>query len=503
MLTSILDLPTELILEIIIYSDDPTDAIIVYLGMTCRRLHDICQVLVLERQLPVLRALASRGRLLIYKNSGSIAMKDEELDDVKEIFQASFHKIKYIPITFSDEEIASIHRLIFHANAVGYINITLDLLPYSFGLPENTDWYKPLASLIRVSSEKDMASLTITGIRHRYFTPLPIPKTPSSPVKKKISIFSLRKDRFFGHNRRPGGIGTQPDLQVNAPKSERLPDTGVYFGTPQGLKSFEIHSPFLFQGACFPQTLRALNGGYLTKLSFQDTRLCISDWGNILPLLSMPLLSEFHVGDSDIAFCDLSPFLMRHSSITHLDLSRSRPIGPIMPPKGLLPHLEVMNGNPDYLVELLSSWKHLFPELRSIALTTQHPMRAIQHGSFDNILRKLTDRKRGTIHLSLEFSQPASLSRYFSKAKSKPYSSECVKTLEIITFEKFPISCLRFFSWVSVKFPYVQELDLKRVVSLDLNMWTRRLDALWDSCPELRSVIIGVETYQRPAKATQ
>ena len=80
MLTSILDLPTELILEIIIYSADSTDATIVYLGMTCRRLHDICQILVLERQLPVLRALASRGRLLIYKNAGSIAMKDEELD---------------------------------------------------------------------------------------------------------------------------------------------------------------------------------------------------------------------------------------------------------------------------------------------------------------------------------------------------------------------------------------------------------------------------------------
>ena len=93
--STILDLPTELILEII-HSDDFTNATIAYLGMTCRRLHDICQVLVLERQLAVLRALANRRCLLIYKNPGSIAMKDEELDDVKEIFQASFHKIEYL-----------------------------------------------------------------------------------------------------------------------------------------------------------------------------------------------------------------------------------------------------------------------------------------------------------------------------------------------------------------------------------------------------------------------
>ena len=101
--TSILDLPTELILEII-HSDDSTDATIAYLGMTCRRLHDICQVFVLERQLPVLRALVSRRRLFIYKNSTSIAMKEEELGDVKEIFQASFHKIEYVPVTFTVEE---------------------------------------------------------------------------------------------------------------------------------------------------------------------------------------------------------------------------------------------------------------------------------------------------------------------------------------------------------------------------------------------------------------
>ncbi|KIJ94762.1 hypothetical protein K443DRAFT_349468 [Laccaria amethystina LaAM-08-1] len=380
-----------------------------------------------------------------------------------------------------------------------------------FTLAEKRDWYEPLASLIRVSSEKDMVRLTITGLPHGergYFTPIPIPipipKTPTSPVKDYFSIFSPLKDRFFGHKTRSGGIGTQHNCEVRAPERQRLlNNTGVYFGISRGLKCFEIHSPLPFYEACFPHTLRVLNGGYLTKLSLWNTRLRMSDWGNILPLLSMPLLSEFNVGDSNIAFRDLSPFLLRHSSIAHLDLSHSNPIEPIMPPAGFLPRLEVISGNADYLLGLLSSQKHLLPNLRSVALT-RHRLRTIQHGVLDNILRNLADRKGGKIHLSIEFSNSDGLTEWFSKAKTEPCSLDCVKTLEIIRFG-FRITsemCDSFFSWVSV-FPYVQELDLTQMVPPDSKMWTWRLDGLWDSCPELQSIRVGVKTYQRPVKAVK
>ncbi|EDR04218.1 uncharacterized protein LACBIDRAFT_330842 [Laccaria bicolor S238N-H82] len=505
--TSILDLPTELILEII-HSDDSTDVTIAYLGMTCRRLHDICQVLVVECQLPVLRTLVSRRRLFIYKNPTSITMKDEELGDIKEIFQASFHKIEYVPVTFIAEENASVHGLIFHANAVCHINIILDSPSYMFSKAGEEDWHKSLASLISVSSAKDMASLTITGIPHgdlQYFTPIPgIPKTPSSPVKKYLSIFSPRKVRFLGHKTPSGGIqhhiGTQPK---RAPGRKRLLNNGVYVDTPQGLKSFEIHSPLPFHGACFPHTLQVLNGGYLTKLSLSNTRLRTSDWSHILPLLIMPYLSEFIVGDSDIAFHDLSPFLLRHSSITHLDLSFSSPIGPIVAPAGFLPRLEVISGNHDYLLGLLSSQIPLFPNLCSVTLT-RHPMRAIQQGAVDTILRNLADRKRGTIRLSIEFSDAIGLMDCFSNATSEPCSLDCVKTLEVIRFGfRMPSEmCDSFFSWVSV-FHYMQELDLTRLVPPDSKMWTWRIDALWDSCPELQSIVVGVKTYQRPVKGVK
>ena len=229
----------------------------------------------------------------------------------------------------------------------------------------------------------------------------------------------------------------------------------------------------------------------------------MSDWSYILPLLSMPLLSEFNAGDSCIAFRDLSPFLLRHSSITHLDLSLSSQIGPIMPPAGCLPRLEVISGNPDCILGLISSQKHRFPNLRSVALT-RHLLRAIQQGALENILRSLADRKRGTVHLSIEFSDATGLTEWFSKAKSEPCSLDCVKTLEIIRFG-FPFSsemCDSFFSWVSV-FPYVQELELMQLVPGDPKMWTWRLDALWDSCPELQSIVVKRKTYQRPLKAVK
>jgi len=307
-----------------------------------------------RRRLPILRTSVRRRQLHIYKNSGPIAMKDEELDDVKEIFQASFHKIEYVPVNFTVEEIASVHGLIFHANTVGHIKIDLSYTSLHMLSPAKKKvWLKALPSLIRVSSEKDMASLTITGQLGYDFTPiLPIPKMPSSPVKDYI--FSRLKVRFFGHKMQSGGIGTQPHPQVGAPERERLPNTGVYFGTPQGLKSFEINSPLPFHMECFPHTLRALKGGYITELSLCNTRLRMQDWGKILPLLFMPLLSEFSVGNSNIPFRDLSPFLLRHSSITHLDLSYRSPIGPITPPTGFLPRLEVIRGIPDYLLGFIS-----------------------------------------------------------------------------------------------------------------------------------------------------
>jgi hypothetical protein len=84
---SILDLTKELLLKII-HSEDFTDATIACIGQTCHRLHDICRVLVLNLQLPILRTLMRKRELVIYKkDSGSISMKGGELHGVQDIFK--------------------------------------------------------------------------------------------------------------------------------------------------------------------------------------------------------------------------------------------------------------------------------------------------------------------------------------------------------------------------------------------------------------------------------
>jgi len=60
--------------------------------------------------------------------------------------------------------------------------------------------------------------------------------------------------------------------------------------------------------------------------------------------------------------------------------------------------------------------------------------------------------------------------------------------------------CESFFAWVSL-FPSIQELEITQIVPLRLKSWTGSLNALWDSCPELQSIVIGVKTYKRPMQS--
>ena len=143
--TFILDLPTELLLKII-HSED--NATIACFGQTCRRLHDICQVLVMKIQLAILRTLMRERQLVIFKDLGSATMKGEELHDVHDIFKASFDKIEYKFLSeFTPQEIGSVHALILRAYAVADISISVYSWEYFL------NWWKPLAIIIRASSK--------------------------------------------------------------------------------------------------------------------------------------------------------------------------------------------------------------------------------------------------------------------------------------------------------------------------------------------------------------
>ena len=486
------DLPTELLLKIIHLEDSTdSDAIIARLGMTCRRLHGICKVPILERQLPIIRALVRRGSLVIFKkDSGSVAMKAEELQDVNDIFEASFDKFEYTFERFTNQEIGSVHGLIFYAHSI--IDITIRLGP-----SESTyrDWHKPLDVLIRISSEKGQSNLTIMGAPYhgqgfRTFVP------PGRHLRDCLSWLGFsrpHKDCLF-IRRTQSGI-------IKPMEKENFPYANVNLDMDQGIKSFHINSPLPFYEACFPLTQRILNGRCIRKLFLSNTELGISDWSNILPLISMPLLLEFGVDRGYIAFNDLSLFLRRHPNVTHLDLFCiiSKTMFPIL--WELLPRLEELRGVPDNLSMLLSRGKRSFPMLRSVTLKVNVRQTVQEIGAIDDVLGKLAQYDRATIHLCIQILYPIDLFLWFSEKNSKPASLESVKKLEIDMYglPMSPKTCEAFFFWVpNYKFLFVQELGLKRIASQDPGIWTEQLNGLWDSHPELQSITLGEKVYKRP-----
>ena len=494
-MATFVDLPTELLLKIIHLEDSTdSDAIIARLGMTCRRLHGICKLPVLERQLPTMRALVRRGSLVIFKkDSGSVAMKAEQLQDVNDIIEASFDKLQYTFEHFTTQEIGSVHGFIFYAHSITDITIKL-------GLYESTyrDWYKPLAILIRISSEKGQSDLTIMGTPHRgqgFRTFVP-PASLLGDCLSRLGFSRPRKDRL--------SIRTTQSGTIKPMGEEKLPYASVNLETDQGIKGLYINSPLPFYEACFPLTLRVLNGGYIRKLFISNPGLDIPDWRNILPLISMPLLLEFGIGYGHIAFSDLSLFLRRHPNITHLNLFCIISIGPKIMFSitwELIPQLEAFKGIPDNVLMLLSRGKRLYPMLRSVSLTLSYWQTVQEEKAIDGIFGRLAHYDRATIHLCIQLRHPIDLFEWFSEKESKPRSLESVKKLEIDMYgmPMSPKTCEAFFFWVTnYKFLFVQELELKMIASPDPGIWTEQLNGLWDSCPELQLITLGEKVYKRP-----
>jgi hypothetical protein len=283
-------------------------------------------------------------------------------------------------------------------------------------------------------------------------------------------------------------------------------DRSVNVTTPRGMESLNLHSPLPFYEGCFPRTLQVLNGGCITRLSLRNDSLAASQWSNIFPLISMPLLSAFIVDIPYIPFQDFSSFLRRHITITHLNLfCRVLLIAaPAAPPNGahFLPRLEVINGIPDNLSMFLSSEKQLFPSLRSVTLKRYLHLTAPEPKALNIVMQNLAQRNRASIQLCMEFSNPSDVSGWVSGKKSETRSLGCVKKLEIVIcgFQMPQEMCESFFSWVSL-FPSIQELEITQVFPLRLKSWTGSLNVLWDSCPELQSITVGVKTYKRPTQS--
>ncbi|KAF8665050.1 hypothetical protein AX16_000662 [Volvariella volvacea WC 439] len=106
------------------------------------------------------------------------------------------------------------------------------------------------------------------------------------------------------------------------PKLKKLP----LVDRPQ-VEALYIHTPQLLEQPFFEGTMHVLRQAPIVVLSLDRLNLSHYDWTWILREINIPTLKKLALGDSQIAYPDLLNFLVRHPTITHLDLSKGVAIG--------------------------------------------------------------------------------------------------------------------------------------------------------------------------------
>lgn len=163
------------------------------------------------------------------------------------------------------------------------------------------------------------------------------------------------------------------------------------------LHCLNITSPILFQTPFYSATIRLLNSSPLRSLSLDGLGLSHYDWTLILPSITIPTLTSLSLGNSQIAFPDLSAFLKRHPSIKRLDLAKGVAIGPLKEnaSRHLLPDCEELIANPEYLVHFLRPVEAL-PKLKAVTITSEYRIKTTfyDYCQFDDVLACMAARAR-------------------------------------------------------------------------------------------------------------
>ncbi|KAJ7286417.1 hypothetical protein C8J57DRAFT_1708713 [Mycena rebaudengoi] len=255
-----------------------------------------------------------------------------------------------------------------------------------------------LTSLFNAASERTDCIFTVTGrmfgdtvtfpFRHKFRT------TPQAATKGIIPAPSIFHTLFrqlrawldakpvnstsdslvavtFLHTQNLFNLNTLPICTPMSHPQTTFSDLLLPVPTRPALRTFNIHTPFFFHSFFYRWTMHTLNSAPITTLSLLNIDLSHYDWNIILPALSMPLLSDLSIGDSAIAFPDLSRFLARHPTIVVLNLSFNLVIGRLVPhaSKDLLPRLQCLRATPDYLVHFLEP-PDVYPHLREVAIAS-------------------------------------------------------------------------------------------------------------------------------------
>jgi len=411
---SLLDLPNELLLLIFGYlGEDELFA----LSMLSRRLH--------HAALPIYMVCCGLSKSSLFPEKLVLFIDQALAPEQKRgilLLQTSFDitSVKHITFEFHFprntffKEIRNLHRLmekltsveevILDFNNVFSLSCT-DRDPNDEVLGDWDNWSRQLHALLDTVASKS-SNLTV-----RQLGPFPPTSTimpaHNSSHHRNMTIIS-RPVTFL--QKIVGTVVEKPLLsrpvQGESAHCPDIRDGQNRLPSAPALNTLTIASPMLFHPSFLLWTTETLNNSPIHTLSFDFVKLTTNGWSDILPLITLRVLSVLSIDLCDIAFTDLSAFLSRHPSLTTLnigartvDLDRySQPSLPKQLPQ--LPQLTTVSAPTSYAVLFLTSAR-AFPKLRLTTIVS-HVSFASDFGDIERAVASVAEHQLTNVALSLE-----------------------------------------------------------------------------------------------------
>jgi hypothetical protein len=269
------------------------------------------------------------------------------------------------------------------------------------------------------------------------------------------------------------------------------------------LKCFELESLLLFHRPFLKWTIQSLNlsSDSITRLSFRLLTLPAEGWVVLLSLPTFPKLSWLTIASKTVNFADLSKFLIRHPSLTFLDLSHcqhnaTKSRAGLLPPN-TLPYLTTLCGCFEHISIFLSpekSGRIRCPLLEHVSIQGFFPILVPRpltpdFGPVNRALVTLAYRRTGDIHLRLTVVGGAQYEHWFDFKKSPTRSAEsllhCVTSLQLRTHGNQPLhrdTLTLIPRWLTL-FPALKKVDVcsgRSVVTMSEKLeFVRLVDEAW------------------------
>ncbi|KAJ7657181.1 hypothetical protein DFH06DRAFT_1409328, partial [Mycena polygramma] len=366
----ILDLPTELILDVLTRAILPTETLL-GLARLCQRLYLIALPLYFERH----------G---VDPNAKSVVINmRQDCRDTLQVLQAALFtpQTENITCIFPHPDCKSILPLLRHLSRLErYISrlpvvkhVTLQLDNRGSGcLSVGGDrqlraWASALESLLNCIVRKRCTSLNVMyGGQFTRAYELAPPATDHGVISRFLLNRRLRNETHAFH-RVPSQGRTR--IEMALPRSS--------YRSSQ-LTSLEIHSAILLLPPGLSWTLRALRNCPITSLTLSRPAEAAIPWSTVLPLLASAGCGLTSVvlqqGDDGSFFSQadvLDNFVSRLPLLRHITLSPRTPLlfsaTEIPPPELALRHLETLHAPPVF-IELLMPHADSLPKIRSVAV---------------------------------------------------------------------------------------------------------------------------------------